>query len=69
MGQVFYLPVTHRNRRLAGKKPGPSKKIPERTFQKVIESSLANYYSKMHSERIKRGLQAKKTQNVQAEND
>lgn len=38
-------------------------------FQQAIQSSLANYYSKMHSERIKRGLQAKKIQNVPAKND
>lgn len=36
------------------------KKIPEQKLKQLLKPSLSAHYSKMHSEQIKRGIQAKK---------
>ena len=41
---------------------------PVQEFKKVIDESIANYYSRAHSARIKRGLAAKKIRDAKVKN-
>lgn len=45
------------------------KQTPEQKFEQLMQSAIATYYSKLHSDHIKRGLQAKKLKNVSALKD